>query len=255
MVLRRTLLCLGVGVSVLATVPLISEMRISKARQPLTEDWRQIPIEHRGSTLLGISFRPLQAQEYGLDTRSTLSKLLEYPIQIVRLGAYWNKIELKKGVFDTSELDWEVDRVEQAGATDYLCVGALKTFGFPEYFIPHHYMQKPLPNGTLITPTEHSDLLAAAKNFITYITERYKTENLSLLGKLENEPTDPLPDASYWRISVDFVKSELETLRASDKTKPVMINGFLATSLIVKLGAAWLTRGQGNALDLAKNIS
>src|SRR5258708_388797 len=79
---RRTLLRIGALAPILATLPLISELRISDAEQPLTEDWLKVPVEHRGSTLLGISFRPLQTQAYGLDVKSTLNKLLEYPIHI-----------------------------------------------------------------------------------------------------------------------------------------------------------------------------
>ena len=35
--------------------------------QPLTDAWQHLPIAPRRSTLLGISFRPLQAAAFGLD--------------------------------------------------------------------------------------------------------------------------------------------------------------------------------------------
>lgn len=252
---RRTLIGASLSTVFLATLPMCSELRIIDPYQPLTDEWSRITIQPHGSTLLGITFRPLQAQAFGLEIRPTLKLLLRYPIQVVRLGAYWNKIELKAKVFDTSELDWQLDAVEQVGAKIILCVGALKTFGFPEYFIPQCYMPKPFTDRTLITPKTHSELLDAASNFIFKIVDRYKQRESIVAWQLENEPADPLPFAHYWRLSTTFVKQELGVLRSSDLTKPVMINGYLATSLPVKIGQALLTRDQGDSLMLAQEVS
>ena len=43
------------------------EFQLKRAAQPLTGAWRDLPVAGRGSTLLGISFRPLQAASFGLD--------------------------------------------------------------------------------------------------------------------------------------------------------------------------------------------
>ena len=42
-------------------------------------EWQQLPVAPRGATLLGISFRPLQAAAFGLDPRALLPELLTYP--------------------------------------------------------------------------------------------------------------------------------------------------------------------------------
>jgi hypothetical protein len=249
---RRVLLRAGLATTLLTILPLCAELRIEDPNQPLTDNWTRIPIVSRGSALLGISFRPLQAQAYGLEIRQTLSKLLEYPIQMVRLGAYWNRIEPNEGVFETSELDWQIDAVERAGAKIILCVGALKTFGFPEYFIPQHYMPKPFADGTLITSTTQPGLLDAAKNFVSMIVSRYKERESIVAWQLENEPADPLTFAHYWRVSTEFVKQELGALRACDPIKPVMINGGFIPSLSIRIAKAWQTRDQGDSLALAK---
>ena len=65
-----------------------SQLRIARAARPLTDRWRQVPVEPRGRARLGISFRPLQAQALGLDPVATLATLLDYPFQLIRLGAY-----------------------------------------------------------------------------------------------------------------------------------------------------------------------
>ena len=79
-----------------------AQLRIARAARPLTDRWQQVPVEPRGQARLGISFRPLQAQALGLDPMATLATLLDYPFQLIRLGAYWNRIEDGPGRFDTS---------------------------------------------------------------------------------------------------------------------------------------------------------
>ena len=123
----------------------------------------------RGSTLLGISFRPLQAAAFGLEVRPTLQELLAYPFQIIRLGAYWNRIEPKPGTFQTDELDWQIEAAERAGKQIILCLGPLKTFGYPEFFVPEHHLKQPFPEHSLIKPAKYPALLQAAMEFITAV--------------------------------------------------------------------------------------
>jgi beta-galactosidase GanA len=134
-------------------IPLVSEIRLKQATQPLTDAWQHLPVAKRRSTLLGISFRPTQMDALGLDAQSTLQTLLTYPFQLIRLGAYWNRMEPEPGTFETEELDWQIDAAEQAGKQIILCVGPLKTFSYPEFFVPTHHLQEPFPEHTLIKPS------------------------------------------------------------------------------------------------------
>src|ERR1700682_3369904 len=109
-------------------MPIALELRLKPPKRPLTDAWQYAPIEKRHATQLGISFRTPQLATLGLDPRSTFQTLLAYPFQLVRLGAYWNRIETAPGVFDTHELDWQIEAAERAGKRIALCVGALKTF-------------------------------------------------------------------------------------------------------------------------------
>src|SRR5919199_993319 len=81
---------IGLATAALAA-PLACELRLRRPRQPLTDAWRSRPVEPRGATRLGISFRPPQVEALGLDGRATLSALLAHPFELVRLGAYWNR--------------------------------------------------------------------------------------------------------------------------------------------------------------------
>src|SRR5215471_16568763 len=121
-------IALGVGAASLVTLPLALEVRLKQATQPLTDAWQHLPIEPRRSTLLGVSYRSPQVAVLELDARTTLQTLLAYPFQLIRLGAYWNRVEPEAGKFVTDELDWQIDEAERAGKLIILCVGPLKTF-------------------------------------------------------------------------------------------------------------------------------
>ena len=248
-------LALSLGLAGVLAAPIASEVRLMSAIQPLTDAWQHFPIEPRTSTLLGISFRPPQLEVFGLDMRTTLQTLLTYPVQIIRLGAYWKRIEPEPGVFLTDELDWQIDAAEQAGVKIILCVGALKTFSYPEFFVPAHALTQPLQEGSLIKPSAYPALLTAAIAFSTRIVERYKERKAIVAWQVEHEAVDPLGIEHTWRLDASFVAKEVEAVRKADPTRPIMLNGFLPTSLPVQLSQWWQTRDQGDSLAVAQRMA
>ncbi len=248
-------IALGLGATSILLSPFIAEIRVQHPIQPLTDTWQHLPIEPRGSTLLGISFRSPYVETLGLNMRSTLQTLLTYPFHVIRLGAYWNRIEPAQNIFDTSELDWQIDAAEQAGMQIILCVGALKTFGYPECFIPAQYLKDPLQEHSRITPSAYPSLLTAATTFINRVVERYKHRKSITAWQLEHDAVDPLGVEHSWRLHTTFVEKEAEAIRKADPSRPIMMNGFLPTSLPVALTQWWHTRDQGDSLDVAQHIA
>jgi hypothetical protein len=230
-------------------------LRLKRSAQPLTDAWRSASIEPRGVARLGISYRPRQIETLGLDGPRTLRTLLEYPFQLIRLGAYWNRIEPAPDVFDTSELDWQVEMAERAGKQIVLCVGALKTFGYPEYFAPAHHVARPLPERTRIRPAAYEFLLQAATGFIARIVDRYKAHTAIVGWQVEHEAVDPLGIEHSWRLDAAFVERELQAVRRSDPSRPILMNGYLPTSLLVRLTQWWQTRDQGDSLAVAQHLA
>lgn len=186
--------------------------------------------------------------------RTVLRELFAYPFQLVRLGAYWNRIEPQPGLFDTSELDAQIDTIEAAGKQVILCVGALKAFGYPEFFVPRHRLPYALPEHTRIGATAFRDLLGAATEFSARIVERYRDRACVLAWQVEHESVDPLGFEHSWRLDLDFVRAEVEAVRAADPSRPVLLNGYLPTSLPVRLTQWWLTRDQGDSLVAAQRL-
>ncbi|MGO8948763.1 MAG: beta-galactosidase [Ktedonobacterales bacterium] len=231
------------------------EVQLKRATQPLSDRWQQLPVELRHTTQLGISYRLPQVEAFGLDARATLERLLSYPFQLVRLGAYWNRIEPKPGAFNTDELDWQMDAAERSGKDVILCVGPLKTFGYPEFFVPAHHLPHPFPEHTLVQPSAYPSLLAAACSYLTRLVERYQARTSIVAWQLEHEAVDPLGLEHSWRLARAFVESEFAALRRVDPTRPIMMNGFLPTSLPVGLSQWWRTRDQGDSLALAQRLA
>lgn len=238
-----------------ASVRTAGELRLKQAAQPLTDAWRGVPVEPRQSTLLGISFRPPQVAALGLDARATLQTLLTYPFQLMRLGAYWNRMEPKPGAFHPDELDWQIDAAERAGVQVIVCIGPLKTFSYPEFYVPEHHLGQPLREHTRIKPSAYPSLVEAATAFIARLVERYKDRRGIVAWQLEHEAVDPLGMEHSWRLDAAFVAEELKALRAADPARPIMMNGFLPTSLPVLLSQWWQTRDQGDSLATAQRMA
>jgi hypothetical protein len=260
-----------IGAAVLgATLPLALDVRIARSLEPPSRAWQHEPITPRGTTLLGLSFRPPQCVAFGLELRPSLQRLLDYPFQVIRLGAYWNQIELSStptptptpapapapAAFDPAELDWQVEAASQAGKRIVLSVGALKNFGYPELFIPRHRLARPLPERTLIQPSAYPDLLQAACAFVRRIVERYQDNPSIVAWQVEHEAVDPLGLEHSWRLARQFVAAEVDAVRQVDAARrPILMNGFLPASTAVALSQWWQTRDQGDSLAVAQDLA
>jgi hypothetical protein len=243
------------AVATLLALTRLSGFRLARTERRLTDRWRDLAIEPRGSALLGLSFRPLQAEALGLKPRTTLQTLLDYPFQVIRLGAYWNRIEPRPGAFQADDLDWQIEAAERAGKKVILCLGAVKTFGYPEFFVPSHHLDRPLPEGRLVDADSHPSLLAAAIAFVTRVVERYRGHESIVAWQVEHEAVDPLGMEHSWRLAAGFVADEVASVRRADPTRPVIMNGFLPTSLPVRLQQWWRTREQGDSLAVAGRLA
>jgi hypothetical protein len=243
-------LLLGAAATALA-LPLASELRIARPVLSPSDRWQHLPIHPRGDTRLGLSFRPPQIDALGLELRTALLRLLEYPFQLIRLGAYWRRIEPAPGTFIPDELDWQVDAAERAGKQILLCVGAVKSFGYPEFFVPPWRLPEPIREGILVHSDDHAALLEPALEFVARIVKRYRHSSAIVGWQIEHESVDPLGLEHSWRLAADFVAAEISTVRRADPLRPILLNGFLPMSNLVALQQWWRTRDQGDSLVFA----
>jgi hypothetical protein len=238
-----------------AAVPLLGELRIGPAARKPTGRWRRLPVAPRGDTLLGISFRPRQCEDFDLDPRQTLATLLSYPFDLVRISAYWDRIEPAPGTFDTTELDWQLEAAERAGKRVIVCLGPVKSFGYPEYFVPRHRLDADLPEGRLIDGASHRGLLDAAADHLVRLVRRYRDRDAVIAWQVEHEAVDPLGLEHSWRLAEAFVRHEIDAVRAADPARPIVLNGFLPTSTAVLASQWWRTRKQGDSVTVAQRLA
>jgi hypothetical protein len=234
---------------------LLPEVRVARPGRPLTSKWEQVPVKPAGATMLGISYRPLQAAALGLDPKRALADLLQYPFAVIRLAAYWNQLEPGAGHLDAGVLDRQIEAAAEAGKKIILCVGAVKAFGYPEFFVPAHHLPSPLPERRLVSPQSHPHLVAAATSFIGRVVERYRDRAEIIAWQVEHEPVDPLGMEHSWRLATAFVRQEVAAVRAADSSRPVLLTGFLPTSTPVRAQQGWRTRDQGDSMAVAGRLA
>jgi hypothetical protein len=232
-----------------------SQIRVARPARPLTGRWQRLPVEPAGEATLGISFRPLQAAAFGLDPRAVLAELLSYPFTVIRLAAYWDRMEPAHGRFDPGWLDWQVDAAQEAGKQVIICLGPVKAFGYPEFFVPPHHLPEPLPEGRLVTAESHRPLLEAGIEFITKVVGRYAARSPVTAWQVEHEPVDPLGMEHSWRLAAGFARAEVAAVRAADPSRPVLLTGFLPVTVPVAAAQRWRTRDQGDSLAFAQDFA
>jgi hypothetical protein len=246
----------------------LTELSLADPSQPLTDAWRSRPVVSRRGMALGTSFRPDVALSLGLNPGEALARLLREPMQLVRLGARWSDLQTPSGQFDPSSLDWQVDALERAGRLFILCVGAAKSFGYPEFFIPPALIpprlvaaeqREPqsglagfLQNQPMLTASAYPGILDGALRQVERVVQHYGNMPNLVAWQLENEAGDPVFFTPIKRLGNDFVARELAQLRALDRRRrPIMMTGTVATTFLSWALVHWLTADQGTSFDFA----
>jgi hypothetical protein len=58
-----------------------------------------------------------------------------------------------------------------------------------------------------------------------------------------------------WRLDSSFVAREVQAVRQTDPSRPILMNGYLPASLLVRLSQWWQTRDQGDSLAVAQQLA
>ncbi|MCK9554354.1 beta-galactosidase [bacterium] len=171
---------------------------------------------------IGTTFSQVQCGYLGLDWRETYQEVLDMKFDIIRLGAYWNRIEKSRGEFDFGELDWQIKKAREKNIRVLLTVG-MKAPRWPEYFIPD-WLEKEtsLRSGSAVSdkPSVRRGVLI----FIREVINRYKDENIIIAWQVENEPLSRSGPKDLW-IRKDFLQNEIDLVKElDDMDRPVVVN-------------------------------
>jgi len=124
----------------------------------------------------GVSFSLKQCRSFGIDQREAFRWLIaEGGFRRFRLMSYWNEHEKKQGVYDFTELDWQIEHAAKEGCLVTLCLGARQP-RWPENHWPDWAWQLPKAERT-----------RALLEYIRIVVERYRGYDCIVSYQLENE--------------------------------------------------------------------
>ncbi|MEK7638915.1 MAG: beta-galactosidase [Patescibacteria group bacterium] len=125
----------------------------------------------------GMSFNTPYARELGLNWQSAYDAILdELGVRHLRLAAHWPMVEPVAGVYNFSELDYQISRAEEVEAKVVLAVGR-RLPRWPECHVPEWAQRLPL-----------AEQNAALDKYIETVILRYKDSPAIELWQVENEP-------------------------------------------------------------------
>ena len=161
----------------------------------------------------GMSFNTPYARELGLDWRETYDAILdELQVRHLRLAAHWPMVEPIPSVYNFEELDYQIERAEEVGATVVLAVGR-RLPRWPECHVPDWAKE--------LTRQERQ---SAQIRYIEQVVERYKSSPAIVMWQVENEPFLELFAFEHCgELDVAFLEKEIALVRKLDPTRQILV--------------------------------
>lgn len=124
----------------------------------------------------GVTFSIKCRDEANGKQKECLEQALHYlGVRRLRLMSYWDEHEKQKGVYDFSDLDWQIELARKYNAEVTLCLG-VKQPRWPESHIPEWAKR-----------LSKDEFAHAILTYIEIVVKRYKDETCIISWQLENE--------------------------------------------------------------------
>ncbi|MDQ3094147.1 MAG: beta-galactosidase [bacterium] len=158
----------------------------------------------------GVSFSIKQCRNFEQDPEKTLAWLIEQGFRRFRLMSYWDEHEREQGVYDFTELDKQIDKIDAAGGFVTLSLGARQP-RWPENHWPQWAFDIDISNRS-------RNLF----EFIQVVVERYREKMCLLSYQLENEA---LLDSFGERSEIDRLRlrAEYKLIKRLDPARPIIM--------------------------------
>lgn len=159
----------------------------------------------------GVNFSQKHAKLLGLDWKAAYTALLQnMGVKNLKVATYWDLIELKSGVYDFKDLDWQIREAENYDAKVILAIG-MKTPRWPECHIPGWAEN-------LSKEEQQERILFLLKEMVV----RYGDRPSVLAWQVENEPFFSFGECP-WQDN-NFLKKEINLVKSLDSERPVIIS-------------------------------
>ena len=193
---------------------------------PRAEFVGAIPATGSASLSVGFTFSQRQAEYLDLPFCQTFQAALSLSPQVIRLGAYWDEIEPRRGHYDFSTMDWMLDDATARGLQVILTVG-MKAPRWPEYYLPSWLQRRVRAQEKQIS--DDQTLRAHTLRFMEQVVRRYADRETIAFWQIENEPLDP-SGPHDWQIGPDFLREEVTLVRRLDRhRRPIIVSMFVGT--------------------------
>ncbi|MFN8533337.1 MAG: beta-galactosidase [Dehalococcoidia bacterium] len=181
---------------------------------------------------IGANFSPVEAEYMELDPLEAFESVISLNLDFIRLGAYWNDIEQREGVFDWSRLDPLLEAAERRGIPVILTIG-MKAPVWPEYHIPwwvHESVWLP-PTGLI---TRDPRLVELAHAYTRVVAERYASASGITILQVENEPFEPVLTEHGWTLDERYLREQVAIVRGADKlNRPILLTAYVGSHRLV----------------------
>ncbi len=158
----------------------------------------------------GVTFSQKFSQMMGLDWKQNYDAVLDdLGVKSLRLVAYWDLVEKQRGVFDFSDMDYQMEKAADRGASVILAVGR-KEPRWPECHEPNWIKGR-------ATSDKNKELL----DYITAAVRRYKNSSALLYWQVENEPFLPFGDCPT--ADKNFLQEEISLVKSLDANHKVLL--------------------------------
>ena len=161
----------------------------------------------------GMSFNTPYARELGLDWQETYDAIIDdLGVRRLRLAAHWPMVEPQNDVWNFKELDYQVKKAEEAGATIVFAVGR-RLPRWPECHVPDWV-------DALDAEAQQAEQLT----YMTAVIDRYKNSPAIIYWQIENEPFLALFAFEHCGpLDEEFLASEVALAKELDPTRPVLV--------------------------------
>lgn len=161
----------------------------------------------------GMSFNTPYARELGLDWQEAYDAIIDdLGVRHFRLAAHWPMIEPQDGEYNFSELDYQIARAEEVGATVILAVGR-RLPRWPECHIPDW-----------VRSYDTDSYNQALLEYIETVVNRYKDSPAVMWWQVENEPfLEVFAYEHCGELDVNLLESEISLVKTLDPTRSVLV--------------------------------
>ncbi len=161
----------------------------------------------------GMSFNTPYARELGLDWRETYDALIDdLQVRHFRLAAHWPMVEPVPNVYNFAELDYQIKRAEEVGATVVLAVGR-RLPRWPECHIP-----------TWVREISLAEQQSVQLRYMEQVIRRYQNSPAVVMWQVENEPfLNVFATEQCGELDVTFLEKEIALVRTLDTTRQILV--------------------------------